>query len=111
MAYNQNEVDYGTVDTGGYTYGKQLIRKDIAGYTQEELNEDFPNGLPPIINALEINWNGANMYQVLGEGFEEFANVVTTTQLLKLIAKVYLLATGTTINDGELNIEYVGDGN
>lgn len=109
MGYQQGEVNYGDITTAGITVSKPLLNKEVAGLTPEELAEDFPNGLPETINALEINWNGANMYQVLGEGFEDYENIKTTTQLLKLIAKIALMAKGdTTINDSELNIEFLG---
>lgn len=110
MGYTHNEIDYGSITTKNKIgISKPIQNKELAGLTPEEIAEDFPNGLPGFLNALEINWNGANMYQVLGEGFEEYENITTTTQLLKLIAKVALMAKGqTTINDAELNIEYIG---
>ena len=60
-----------------------ILNGDIYNYTSDELNEDFGVGgnLPTIINAVEIDWNGAELN--LPDDLGGTKTINTTGELLK----------------------------
>lgn len=97
MAYIDNTISFGSFKGTGISLGKNVINKQNVGCTLNELNENAAdnNGLlPSTVNAIEIDWNGANL-SAIGT---EFSSIRTTGQLLKAIIAVQnKVTTPTTI--------------
>ncbi|MBR5634621.1 MAG: hypothetical protein IKW78_05530 [Prevotella sp.] len=69
-----NGIEFTDIKTSSKSF-VPIINGEIYQCTTENLNEDFGSGnaLPTIINAVEIDWNGAK------PGFGEDDNGITTT--------------------------------
>ena len=81
-----NGIEFNDIKTSLKSF-VPVVNGEIYQYTTNELNEDFGVGgdLPKLINAVEIDWNGAR--PDIGE---DATNGITTTgELLSSIKGVY----------------------
>lgn len=88
MAYiDTNNIEYTSFDGDIFTRGKKVSNEQYLGVSVDDLTsiaDDNGGKLPTIINAVEIDWNGAK------PGIGEGENGITTTgELLSSIKGVY----------------------
>jgi len=88
MAYiDNNGIMFNTFDSDSYKKGKKISNNKYNGATVDDLSDiASENGgkLPTIVNAVEIDWNGAR--PDIGEGEN---GITTTGELLSSIKGVY----------------------
>ena len=85
--YTDNSIQFNSIDTSFMANNKKWGNGDILNATDSDLIEiATENGgkLPTIVNAVEIDWNGAKP----GIG-EDSTGINTTGQLLSNIKEVY----------------------
>ena len=77
-----NGIEFSDIKTSNKSF-KPLVYDDTFGNTTEDLNEQYGVGgdLPKLINAVEIDWNGAKP----GIGEDETNGIITTGELLSSI--------------------------
>ena len=77
MAYTDNNgIIFNTFDSNISAFGKKVSNEQYVGASGDDLADiasDNGGKLPSIVNALEIDWNGAK------PGFGEDDNGITTT--------------------------------
>ena len=82
MSYIDHTIYFSSFDGNIVSVGKKVGNKENAGATINDFQDN--EQIPSVINALEIDWNGAN----LGDISTEFPNIHSTGQLLKAILSV-----------------------
>ena len=80
-----NGVDFSDIKTSNKSF-QPLIHNNIGGFTTNDLNEDYGVGgdLPKLINAVEIDWNGADFAGMTVPASAP-TSINTTEDLLKTI--------------------------
>ena len=78
-----NGIEFTDIKTSNKSF-KPLVYEDSGGNTTEDLNEQYGVGgdLPKLINAVEIDWNGAELGTVNGINL---GTINTTGDLLNAI--------------------------
>ena len=64
MAYIENNITFNSFDGDIFTRGKKVSNEQYLGATVDDLADiasDNGGKLPTIVNALEIDWNGAEL--------------------------------------------------
>ena len=85
MAYIDNNISFTTFDGNSLSRIKKVGNEQCGGATVDDLADiasDNGGKLPTIINAVEIDWNGADLSSALGE---KYSSINTTGQLLSAI--------------------------
>ena len=101
-----NGIEFNDIKTSNKSF-IPIVNSFIYNNNTDELNSDYgTNGaLPTIINGVEIDWNSADLSDVLGE---EFASITTTGQLFAAIKKIAQMANKeTTVSNDEMEIEVI----
>lgn len=81
-----NGIEFSDIKTSNKSFNP-LVHTNSGGNSTEDLNEQYGVGgdLPKLINAVEIDWNGAKP----GIGEDATNGITTTGELLSSIKGVY----------------------